>query len=80
MNWRLKLRINPMCVKLGKGPDGEEREPVPSVQFSPLVFAGPIEAQCFAHNMFEPPESVISWELESTRLPVNFKYSKEVKL
>ena len=69
MNWGLKLHLNPMCV------DHEKLE-----QTSPLVFAKPEEAQRFAHRMFEPPLSVIGWELESTKLPVNFKYGKEAKV
>jgi hypothetical protein len=72
MNWGLKLHINPFCL--------EQTRQEQTEQTSPLVFAKPEEAQQFAHRMFEPPLSVIGWELESTKLPVNFKYGKEAKV
>ncbi len=64
MSWRYVLTINRMVLMKEQ----------PAQQVSPLRFATPDEATDFGQKMFEPPQSVESWDLEETKESPNFSY------
>ena len=45
-------------------------------QISPLRFATEKEARNFGKRMFEPPQTVESWDVETTIEPANYSYKK----
>jgi hypothetical protein len=49
----------------------------PAEQASPLRFATAEEAAAFGRLMFEPPESVESWDVEEVNEAPNFSFKNE---
>jgi hypothetical protein len=47
----------------------------PAQQASPLRFATTEEATAFGRVMFEPPETVESWDVEPANGPANYSYN-----
>jgi len=45
-------------------------------QVSPLRFPTAEEARVFGRAMFEPPETVKSWDVEPVEEPANYSYKK----
>lgn len=65
MSFRCALTIHPAARMKG----------TPKTQTSPLIFASPMEAEAFAQRVFEPPQSINYWKIESVEQRANYRYT-----
>ena len=70
-SWGFDLKINPECVYV------TDRTKEKMNQVSPLRFRTSEEALAFGKRMFEPPLSIIRWDIVGSQEAPNFPFKKQ---